>query len=362
MHKAARPVVGAGHVPGTGGLPDPVGHGRRRRVGANPLVLVRDQYRRQVSKTPDIRMVPGVVRVAGRRLRFAVSDNEEAFGPDGAGSPPIWAVNIHGYFAGGAMYWRESARLAERLGWRVVNPSLPGFGGSDPFGWNEVTIEAMAEQVQVILERVDAGPVVLLGHSMGGAVAVRYAHDRPGDTLGILYRDGVATPAWKMRRGVLPTLMAPFAPEAAPLFDMMAAVVLDTPDLFIGRMYSTMRSVLPDIRRNLRTMGQTLPVGSMLMTVDLRPEVRALAAQNLPILPEWGCFDRVANGATAAEFSGLVRVPTQWVPGGHSWMLARPGGQADVLVHLPAGQRFMREVEDRWRRMSSRQRALRALP
>ncbi len=167
-------------------MADPVAHGRRR-LGPNPVELVRDQYRRQVSKTPDIRMVPGVMRVSGRRLRFAVSDNEEAFGPEGPGSPPIWAVNIHGYFAGGAMYWRESARVAERLGWRVVNPSLPGFGGSDPFEWNEVTIEAMAEQVRLILERVGAGPVVLLGHSMGGAVAVRYAHDHPENTLGILY-------------------------------------------------------------------------------------------------------------------------------------------------------------------------------
>ncbi|MGP8059698.1 MAG: alpha/beta fold hydrolase [Acidimicrobiales bacterium] len=342
-------------------MADPVAHGRRR-LGPNPVELVRDQYRRQVSKTPDIRMVPGVMRVSGRRLRFAVSDNEEAFGPEGPGSPPIWAVNIHGYFAGGAMYWRESARVAERLGWRVVNPSLPGFGGSDPFEWNEVTIEAMAEQVRLILERVGAGPVVLLGHSMGGAVAVRYAHDHPENTLGILYRDGVATPAWKVRRGLLPALMAPISPEAAPLVDMMAAVVLDTPDLFIGRMYSTMRSVLPDIRRNVATMTRTLPVGSMLMTVDLRPEVRRLAAQNLPILPLWGCFDRVATAATAAEFSECVRVPTQWVPGGHSWMLARPGGQADVLVHLPAGRQFMGEVEDRWRRMNSRQRSLRAVP
>jgi len=360
MHKAARPALPADRAPGTGDLPGRPDHSRHRRPG-NPLELVRGQYRRQVSKTPDIRMVPGMLRVAGRRLRFAVSDNEQAFGPEGPGSPPVWAVNIHGYFAGGGMYWRESARLAERLGWRVVNPSLPGFGGSDPLGWNGVTIETLAEQVRLILQRVDAGPVVILGHSMGGAVAVRYAYDHPENTLGIVYRAGVATPAWKLRRGVLPTVMAPFAPEAAPLVDMMAAVVMDTPDLLMGRMYSTVRSVLPDIRRNVRTMGQTLPIGSMLMTVDLRPEVRELAARNLPILPEWGCFDRVANGATATEFSECARVPTQWVPGGHSWMLARPGGQADVLVHLPAGRQFLAEVEDRWRRLTSRQRSLRAI-
>ena len=76
-----------------------------------------------------------------------MSDNVDAHGPDGPGSPPIWAVNIHGYFAGGGMYWRESARLAEQLGWRVINPSLPGFGGSDPLDWQDVSMESLAEQV-----------------------------------------------------------------------------------------------------------------------------------------------------------------------------------------------------------------------
>ena len=108
------------------------------------LGVVRDQYDRKIRKSPTIRMVPSSMMVEGRRLRFAVSDNVDAYGPDGPGSPPIWAVNIHGYFAGGGMYWRESARLAEQLGWRVINPSLPGFGGSDPLDWSDVSMESLA--------------------------------------------------------------------------------------------------------------------------------------------------------------------------------------------------------------------------
>ncbi|MHB8220029.1 MAG: alpha/beta fold hydrolase [Acidimicrobiales bacterium] len=307
-------------------------------------------------------MIPRVIRVGSRRLRFAVSDNEDACGPDGPGSPPIWAVNIHGYFAGGGMYWRESARLAQGMGWRIVNPSLPGFGGSDPLDWGEVSMPMLAEQVAAILRHIGSGPAVVLGHSMGGAVAVQYAHDHPTDTLGILYRDGVATPAWRERHGLLPAVLSPFFPDAAPFADMIAAVLLDTPDLFIGRLLSTMRSVLPDVRRNIRTMGRTLPVGSMLMTVDLRPEVRRLVAQDMPILAEWGCFDRVATGATAREFANCAQREVQWLPGGHSWMLARPQGQSDVLTHLASGRRFVRDVEERWRRSPAHRHPLRAVP
>ena len=270
------------------------------------LGVVRDQYERKIRKNPTIRMVPSSMMVEGRRLRFAVSDNTDAYGPDGPGSPPIWAVNIHGYFAGGGMYWRESARLAEQLGWRVINPSLPGFGGSDPLDWSEVSMESLANQVMAIVHKVDAGPVVLLGHSMGGAVAIQFAHDHPRRTLGVIYRDGVSTPAWKERHGILPTVLSMFLPDVAPMVDMVAAVVFDLPDLFIGSMYSTVRAVLPDMRQNIRTMSQTLPVGSMLMGVDQRSEIRHLAAQQIPILNEWGCFDRITPQGTALEFATIA--------------------------------------------------------
>jgi pimeloyl-ACP methyl ester carboxylesterase len=325
------------------------------------LGVVRDQYERKIRKSPTIRMVPSSMLVEGRRLRFAVSDNVDAHGPDGPGSPPIWAVNIHGYFAGGGMYWRESARLAEQLGWRVINPSLPGFGGSDPLDWQDVSMESLADQVMAIAHKVGAGPVVLLGHSMGGAVAVQFAHDHPRRTLGVIYRDGVSTPSWKDRRGILPTVLSPLLPDVAPMVDMIAAVVFDLPDLFIGRMYSTVRAVLPDMRQNIRAMTQTMPIGSMLMAVDQRSEVRHLVAQQIPILNEWGCFDRITPGSTGLEFASIARSPVLWVPGGHSWMLARPQGQADILTHLVQGGEFMAQVDDRWRQLTAREDTLRAV-
>jgi pimeloyl-ACP methyl ester carboxylesterase len=318
------------------------------------LGILRDEYARKVRKTPTIRMLPSSMRVEGRLVQFAVSDNVDAHGPDGPGSPPIWAVNIHGFFAGGGMYWRESARLAEQLGWRVVNPSLPGFGGSDPLAWHDVSMESLANQVMAVLHQVEAGPVVLLGHSMGGAVAVQFAHDHPRHALGVIYRDGVSTPGWKFRHGIVSRALSPFAPNVAPLVDLVAAVAGDWPDLFIGRMFSTVRSVLPDVRRNIHSVGQTLPIGSLLMAIDQRTEVRALVSQQIPILNEWGCFDRITPCPTATEFADVARAPVQWVPGGHSWMLARPQGQADILTHLARGKEFMVNVEDRWRRLASR--------
>jgi len=307
-------------------------------------------------------MLPGVLETNGRRLRYAVSSN--AIGTSNAigattstgarrapGDEPVWAVNIHGYFAGGGMYWRESALLAEILGWRVVNPSLPGFGGSDPLTWEEVSMSNIARRVVDLMDHLEIESAVVLGHSMGGAVAVRIASDYPDRVLGVIYRDGAATPAWKKRKGLLVSVLRPVAPDIAGIADLVLAVILDLPDLLFGRrIASNFRGVLPDARRNIRAIGRTIPVGSLLMATDMRAEVADLArSSDIPLLPVWGCFDRVANAATAAEFEDVTGLDVLWVPGGHSWMLARPQSQADVLRFLGPGQIFLEEVVARRR-------------
>ena len=295
-----------------------------------------------------LRMIPHKLTVDGRRVRFAISSNDDACGPEGPGSEPIWAVNLHGYFAGGGMYWRESSNLAESLGWRVLNPSLPGFAGSDPLPWERVTIAEISAVVGHLLDEVGAQRAVLLGHSMGGAVAIQYADAHPDRVLGIVYRDGAATPAWKHRRGMIVSLLAPVLPDMAGVADLLVAAVLDTPDLFVGRrLASTLRGLWPDARRNIRSMGRTLPVGSMMMAMDLRPELERTVARGIPILPVWGCFDRIVSPDTAREFADLTGIDILWVPGGHSWMLPRPQAQADILRHLRRGRDFVADVTRR---------------
>jgi 3-oxoadipate enol-lactonase len=304
-------------------------------------------------------MVPGKVTIDNRRVRYAVSDNEDATGPEGPGSPPVWAVNLHGYFAGGGMYWRESVHLAEVLGWRVINPNLPGFAGSDPLPWERVSIRGLTNEIARLLDHLDVDRVVLLGHSMGGAVAVQFADLHPERTLGIVYRDGAATPEWKNRRGLLVSLLSPVVPDVASVVDLMMAVLLDTPGFLIGRrLPSTLRGLWPDASRNLRAMGRTLPVGSMLMSIDLREEVSHVVDESVPILPVWGCFDRIVNAATAHEFSGLVHRDIVWVPGGHSWMLPRPQAQTDILRYLGQGRTFMEEILARRRALTGRDMAV----
>ncbi len=283
----------------------------------------------------------------GRNFRFRVTDNDDAHGPDGPDSPPIWAINLHGYFAGGSMYARESEWLARRLGWRVVNPSLPGFGGSDPIEFGELTISALSDHIDIVRRELGIDSVVLLGHSMGGAVAIDYAARKGVDVLGVIYRDGIATPQWQRRDGWPARLIGSVLPDVAPMVDLASAVALDTPDLLIGHMFSTIRSLIPDLKTNVRMVAQSAPVAALIMNLDLTESVGHVARAGVPIYAAWGCFDRVVTMPAAEAFAKAAGCEIQWVPGGHSWMLARPSGQSDLLTAVDSGIHFYERVRER---------------
>jgi pimeloyl-ACP methyl ester carboxylesterase len=189
--------------------------------------------------------------------------------------------------------------------------------------------------------------MVLLGHSMGAAVAMHYAAIHPEAVLGVLYRDGVATPSWQKRHGTVARLLAGALPDLAPVADMVAAATLDLPDLLVGHALATVRSMLPDLRHNLRTFVRSQPIAAMLMHLDLSDDVRTVRTGGIPVLAEWGCFDRLIPPSTATEFAEVAGMDVHWVPGGHSWMLARPSGQADVLTQMWWGRAFLDAVTAR---------------
>ena len=81
-------------------------------------------------------------------------------------------VLIHG--AGGTrLHW--PAELRRLAGASVYTLDLPGHGRSTGEGCD--TISGYAKAVAAFLRAVDTGPVVIVGHSMGGAIAMTLALD-----------------------------------------------------------------------------------------------------------------------------------------------------------------------------------------
>ena len=83
---------------------------------------------------------------------------------------------VHGAWHGAWCWFKIVPRLAA-LGHRVIAPDLPGLGRdrTDPRG---LDLDAYADAVLSRVE-ADAGPVVLVGHSMGGGVIARACEKAP---------------------------------------------------------------------------------------------------------------------------------------------------------------------------------------
>ncbi len=95
-----------------------------------------------------------------------------------AGTGDTTLVLVHGY-GESLTTWRSLFdRLAED--YRVIALDLPGFGGSDKPD-SSYSLAAMTQRLSRFLDRwtEEGGPVVMVGHSMGGELAASLALLRP---------------------------------------------------------------------------------------------------------------------------------------------------------------------------------------
>lgn len=91
-----------------------------------------------------------------------------------AGSgPPL--VLLHGWSMSSAVFGEAIAELAGR--YRVLAPDLRGHGASSP--GDQYTLEALAGDLLCWLDQLEAGPVNLLGWSLGGQVSLQLVLGNP---------------------------------------------------------------------------------------------------------------------------------------------------------------------------------------
>ncbi|WP_034384529.1 alpha/beta fold hydrolase [Deinococcus sp. YIM 77859] len=91
-------------------------------------------------------------------------------------------VALHGNFASSA--WWKALRDDPPAGWRVLAPDLPGFAGTEFAG--EASIPAYADWLGGWLAEQKLSRPALLGHSLGGAVALERAARAPGAYAGLI--------------------------------------------------------------------------------------------------------------------------------------------------------------------------------
>ena len=283
---------------------------------------------------------------------MTIHGREVTYSSDGEG--PVLLL-IHG-MAGTCESWREVIEPLARES-TVIAPDFPGHGGSAP-GGGDYSIGALAAGLRDLLLALGHDRATLVGHSLGGGVAMQFAYQYPEmvERLALVSSGGLGpevTPI--LRAAALPGADLFIAATAGPAAQIgsvigrgLGAIGLrpDTDVAEVARGYASLSDAdrraafLASVRGVIGTGGQLIDAADRLYLAD-----------GLPVLIVWGSRDpiipvRHAEDAHRAIPGSRLEILDDV---GHVPQLEAPGR---FLVALEA---FLRDTEparfdpDEWR-------------
>jgi pimeloyl-ACP methyl ester carboxylesterase len=120
----------------------------------------------------------GAVSAAKRANQLLTADGARLHVEE-HGSGPLTVILLHGWTLDRRLWRRQVEQLPARLGHdiRMLAVDLRGHGWSPGCSRQGATLEQLADDLHAVLrERAPRGPVVLVGHSLGGMTILEYAH------------------------------------------------------------------------------------------------------------------------------------------------------------------------------------------
>ncbi len=243
------------------------------------------------------------VEVNGRRASFGV----------GGHGPTV--VFVHGWGLSGRTYRAALKRLLQR-GMRVYAPALPNRAHDLPAyaAWVDAFCTAAG---------IDE-PVVLMGHSFGGAVAIQTAHDFPARVRGLVLVNALGGAAWRGSR-----LMS-----ERPLWDWGLHFPRDAlPLRHLRRVLpAVLDGAVPNMLHDPRGLWHAAEVAR---SADLTAELEELGVRRVPVVVLWGTRDELVTRASFDALCEALGDPYAiTVDGGHSWLLAEPDRFGEIVTNV----------------------------
>jgi pimeloyl-ACP methyl ester carboxylesterase len=272
------------------------------------------------------------VTVGDRRMTYV----------DYGDGPPL--LLVHGMGGSWETWLANIPGLAEHH--RVIAVDLPGFGGSDALP-TEDSFEGYVHSLRALLDELAIPSVALVGHSLGGLVALSFAAQEPERTrcLVLVSGGGVELSALRLR-AIQMVFRCLAAVLAVPGFHRLLTTRV------VGRLVTwpavhAHRDVPTDLLR--RMVPHRVSPGFMdavrrgseqLAVLDLR---RVTA----PVLLIWGRHDRILPFTTGERLDSSLRQSRLVVleGAGHCAMFERPDEFLDVATNFLG----MQLVDRNWR-------------
>jgi pimeloyl-ACP methyl ester carboxylesterase len=103
---------------------------------------------------------------------------------------------LHGKNFNGA-YWEETIRALTKDGYRVIAPDQVGFGKSTKPSDYQYSFHQLASNTKMVLDSLKITKVIVLGHSMGGMLATRFALSYPDMTEKLILENPIGLEDYK---------------------------------------------------------------------------------------------------------------------------------------------------------------------
>jgi abhydrolase domain-containing protein 6 len=252
---------------------------------------------------------------------------------------PVWIrpgkgaplVLVHGF---GANKEGWLTLIAKLKGHAVVALDLPGFGAASRIDRDRATAVHQAGAVKGVLDHLGVGRATLVGSSMGGGIALRFAHDFPKHTRAVVLLGSVGPVVDKsplleaLDRGENPLIPGTYAEYVA----MIDFVTHKKP--WIPRSIATYLAA--DQARRKADLAEMF---AGWLAQDATAMEASLAQVEAPALVIHGDRDRVIHLSTARALASHLRHSTLLVlpDVGHVPQLEAPGRVARAIAtHLIA--------------------------
>nr|MBA3416020.1 alpha/beta fold hydrolase [Chloroflexia bacterium] len=254
----------------------------------------------------------------------------------GPADAPVTLVFLHG-LGGSLSTWSQlMGEFVDKA--RLIALDLPGHGRSDKPepGAFDYSVAGLAGAVGEALTQLGAAPAVLVGHSLGGAVAMQLALDQPQLVRGLVLVNSAGL-GREIGSELLDRVEAePSLEEARAMLDLFFEDKRLILDRGVDEMYQTRSGPGADAAMKAAAAAAFSRDGQ---TLDLPDKLGEIAR---PTLVVWGEFDRVVPVGHAAN--AATKIPGSWLQTvrgvGHVPQVEAPAEVAAVmrrwLQRLPA--------------------------
>jgi pimeloyl-ACP methyl ester carboxylesterase len=268
----------------------------------------------------------------------------------GRGAPPH-AVVLPGLSAD----WRALApqiRTLRRLGWTVHVVDLPGFALHPSLRPADATVVQLADYVARVIEELSIPRALVLGHSLGGGVALHLALRRPELVSGLVLIAPAALGVslhWIYKLYCIPmlgrALLRPSVLSASTIRRFLVGSGRRSDGRFVARLVrhgagyrsralSARAIIWANQPRRWHKARAFLPGGEQL---GIRIDGRLAELSKVPTLVLWGDEDRVISAADARRCKELPLAKVQIARGvGHSLPLEAAGWANEHIARFIA--------------------------